>query len=128
MSPHQSRPCGNAVEIAQILGLLQDGFNNSIILLRRLKDSLAASGHNAAAVTDVCKYEQDIAAIFQEAGRRQTSQPIYEGLRSRGHRCAKRTVQRYLKKMLRSGRIDHNACGYGLIINPPQSRSRPQSE
>jgi Fe2+ or Zn2+ uptake regulation protein len=63
------------------------------------------------------KYVEDIAAILQGAEHRLTFQPIYEAVQARGHRCSKKTVQRYLKKMLRSGRLDHDSRGYGLTAN-----------
>jgi Fe2+ or Zn2+ uptake regulation protein len=67
------------------------------------------------------KYVEDIAAILQGAAHRLSFQPIYEAMQARGHRCSKRTVQRYLKQLLRSGRLDHDSLGYAWSVSPPLS-------
>jgi hypothetical protein len=99
MFPHKSPPCGDAVEIDQLLKELQESFFNNTILLCRLKDLLAGPDHDAAAMpqatavvhdadapmrTEEYKYEEDIAAILQAKlsthlrGRPIPRQPLFQ--------------------------------------------------
>ena len=132
-SPHFPAT-GDSVVINDLLEQLQDSFFNNVLLLCRLKDLIAPAdqtGHElsqAAAIPGAAVrmrsqfsiYEEAIAGVLKDAGRRLTFQPIYEGVLSRGHQCSKKTVQRYLKRMAKTRRIDHDSCGYGLTLNAPE--------
>jgi hypothetical protein len=142
LSPH-APGTGDCIVIEQLLEQLQDSFFNHIILLCRLKDLIAPTDrtgdpmrrataivqHGAAVPIrpQFSIYEEAIVAVLTDAGRRFTFQPIYQGVLSRGHQCSKKTVQRYLKRMLKTGRINHDSCGYGLTVASPERAASSQA-
>jgi hypothetical protein len=94
--------------IESVIRDVQERMTENLTDLMRLQAMLVT----CPAVNSV--YEELIESILKDNGAAISLSGVHDNMLSRGRRCSKKTTQRYLKHMMRTGLVARNESGYYL--------------